>query len=456
MKKLLWPIWILLTLAIGGYYAFVIFASDDKAELLIGEATHGHYQIEMACDSCHTEAFGGTEILQNACTSCHADELEDAHDSHPKKKFTDPREAYRLEIIDARYCVSCHTEHQAEQTRAMGVTLPDDYCWHCHQEVGEERESHKDLPFDSCASAGCHNFHDNRALFEDFLVNNANQPWLLEENGVSPSLDIRNAAKLYANREVAIDPQQDAQYMANHPTETEHWQDTAHANAGISCTGCHAPTGEAQTPTDENWITKPGIEVCASCHQPEFDGFSSGKHGMRLAAGALSADGTAAAISPADVQSHLDFDPNNLHLQQGCNSCHQPHQYDTTFAATEACLTCHQDEHSLAFEGSPHGELWQQAQAGDIAVEQAVSCASCHMPRVAKKKRGEQVVSVQHNQNYYLRPNEKMIRPVCMQCHSLEFSIDALADPDLIRTNFADKPGIHIKSIDWALKRANQ
>ena len=59
---------------------------------------------------------------------------------------------------------------------------------------------------------------------------------------------------------------------------------------------------------------------------------------------------------------------------------------------------------------------------------------------------------VQHNQNANLVPNEKMIRPVCMQCHGLGFSIDSLADKQLIENNFQGKPGIHIQSLDMAKK----
>ncbi|HEY9135593.1 MAG TPA: cytochrome c3 family protein, partial [Pseudomonadales bacterium] len=143
-----------------------MFFDTDKKEFLIGDASHGHFQIELACSACHTQAFGGEEVLQNACTTCHADELKAAHDSHPKKKFTDPRNADRVDILDARYCITCHVEHKKEQTNSMGVTLPNDYCFHCHQDIGKDRDSHKDLAFDSCASAGCHNYHDNRALYE--------------------------------------------------------------------------------------------------------------------------------------------------------------------------------------------------------------------------------------------------------------------------------------------------
>ena len=114
MKKI-WILWGLICLALAGYFVNQMFIQAHKTDFLIGEASYGHYQIEMACTACHNEPFGGEEILQNACVACHQTELDAAHDSHPKKKFTDPRNADRLEVVDARYCVSCHTEHQHER-----------------------------------------------------------------------------------------------------------------------------------------------------------------------------------------------------------------------------------------------------------------------------------------------------------------------------------------------------
>jgi len=46
-----------------------------------------------------------------------------------------------------------------------------------------------------------------------------------------------------------------------------------------------------------------------------------------------------------------------------------------------------------------------------------------------------------------------MIRGVCMTCHSLALSVDALADRDLIRRNFDGRPARHVDSIDMALAR---
>ncbi|GLQ33416.1 cytochrome c3 family protein [Litoribrevibacter albus] len=476
MKKWLWIFWVLITLSVTGFYGYKMTLDEDKSELLIGDATHGHFQIELACESCHTEPFGGQEVIQTACTNCHQQELKDAHDSHPKKKFTDPRNADLLQVIDARYCVSCHTEHQEEQTQDMGLTLPTDYCFHCHQSVGEERPSHKDLPFDSCASSGCHNYHDNKALYESFLVANSGGEWIKHLDEINANRPAPNAAasiapeliapeliaskfiasKLIASESAVTEKASSAinalfaEKMAEHPDINNHWQASAHEQAGMSCGGCHltgASTNE-QTSLAAAWIEKPGVEQCQSCHQKEAKGFLEGKHGMKLAQGYI------AKISEMSSEhSGLSFSELVQDNQHGCNSCHGAHSFDTKYAATEACLSCHTDEHSQNFNTSPHALLKDNVLEGSLAAASQVTCATCHLPRVKEKQAGTEVVRVEHNQNLNLRPNEKMIRSVCMDCHNLEFSIDALADETLIQSNFNGKPGKHIESIDWALKR---
>ena len=470
MSKRIWLLWGIFCIALTAYFLRSLFSDDGKSVYLIGDATYGHYQIEMACETCHSDPFGGEEVLQNACTQCHAEELEEAHDSHPKSKFTDPREAYRLEKIDARYCVSCHVEHQTEQTHAMGVTLPDDYCYHCHIETVEQRESHKDLAFDSCADAGCHNYHDNRALYESFLVKNAGMPWLSKSIASTIALPESNYAQYKA-------PKTDkAKAASSVPTVPDDWHNSSHQLAGVSCESCHTHTAQSTSNEPSIWIDKPNVEQCQSCHMKEAMGFKAGKHGMKLIiADYISNEQNApTAITPAE--SPLEFNQNNASAQHGCNSCHAGHQYDTQFASVEACLNCHIDEHSLSYEASPHGQHRNSLIKKNLPLSNVVSCSSCHMPRIEAGKHQLKVGTthansfkqdatadeidlhielyrVQHNQNWNLRPNEKMIRPVCMSCHSLEFSIDALADPALIENNFNGQPNKHIESIDWAVAR---
>ena len=142
----------------------------------------------------------------------------------------------------------------------------------------------------------------------------------------------------------------------------------------------------------------------------------------------------------------------------GCNSCHAAHRFDSRKAAVKACLTCHDDEHSLAYEQSPHAQLWVKELSGDLADGEGVSCASCHMPRLNYDvNEWMSRIMVDHNQNANLTPNSKMIRSVCMHCHGLEFSINALGDRQLVRNNFNGRPQFATESMRLAeadLKRA--
>ncbi|CAA0121381.1 Uncharacterised protein [BD1-7 clade bacterium] len=434
----------------------------DKSAFLVGEASHGHHQIELSCATCHTEPFGGTEVLQDACTQCHQDELESAHDSHPRKKFSDPRNADLLNVLDARYCVSCHSEHQKDDTLPMGVTVSDDYCFHCHQDIADERESHQDLDYMSCGSAGCHNYHDNRALYEGFLTKHAQEPWLDDIARIGQA----NYASGHASKSREQDQKAEQEegaveskaFHAENPTQHAQWSQSVHEVAGVDCLDCHR-----DQQTSDGWITEPPMTVCSDCHQNESETYQQGKHGMRLAQGL-------SAITPS--MARHEFVEGSGDLNHSCSSCHDSHDQNTQVAAVEACVGCHADEHSTNFVDSPHGHQWQQFQDGLIDAEQAVSCATCHMPRMtvdnlhagfalkewqenddASAEAIEQSVFVNHNQNDNLRPNEKMLRSVCMNCHGLPFAIDALADDALIQRNFTGQPEAHVESVDWALDR---
>ena len=59
-------------------------------------------------------------------------------------------------------------------------------------------------------------------------------------------------------------------------------------------------------------------------------------------------------------------------------------------------------------------------------------------------------IMVEHNQNATLSPNEKMIRPACLHCHGLGFSLDALADQALIENNFRGSPAVQVRSMELA------
>ena len=178
-----WVLFLLLNLIIAVYFLYALLApaSNLKSAWLPGQTTHGHYQIELDCNACHDPSANDSEhtsanVMQDSCVRCHGEQLDIAQDTHPAKKFNDPTNADLLQVLDAQDCLSCHREHVPDQTLVMGLTVPADYCWHCHQDVADSRPSHQGMAFDSCATAGCHNYHDNRALYEKFLDDHYGEP----------------------------------------------------------------------------------------------------------------------------------------------------------------------------------------------------------------------------------------------------------------------------------------
>lgn len=443
-------LWLVATVALGGYFSFILLRGEDKTLFLIGEASHGHHQIELACAACHGEGFTNQQVMQEACVSCHGDELQAAQDSHPKSKFTDPRNADRIEIIDARYCISCHAEHQAENTQPMGLTLPGDYCFSCHQEVAEDRPSHEGLGFDTCASAGCHNYHDNLALYEDFLVNNGHGADFLEVMAAPATAMEDTLAKTLAMTKVAPPPDARPDYLVEQKIVND-WAVSGHGISDINCSDCHSREIKNQLGSTALWKPHPDDDRCASCHQFEHLSFTQGKHGMRQAE-SVQAITELAPMKVGDAR--IPMKTSAVERQLSCVSCHGAHDFDRRQASIESCLGCHNDGHSLAYKGSGHYRSWLSAVENGVDNVQGVSCATCHLPRLEHKVNGAVQVVVNHNQSHNLRPNEKMIRQICMDCHGLGFSINALADPDLVQNNFNAKPSKEINSIPMAMERA--
>ena len=149
------------------------------------------------------------------------------------------------------------------------------------------------------------------------------------------------------------------------------------------------------------------------------------------------------------AEARLPMRPESASEVLDCGTCHRPHAVDVERAAVAACASCHDDAHSRAYFDSAHYALWQAEIAGAAPPGAGVGCATCHMAK--SKRRGAVVTS--HNQNEILRPNTKMIRPVCLDCHGLRCAIDALADAERVASNFQGKPEVHVESVAWAMRR---
>lgn len=356
--------------------------------------------------------------MQEACMSCHSEPMTQARDKHPKAKFTDPRNADLLSNLDATACVTCHIEHSPEITGEHSVTVPEDFCFYCHQDIAKERPSHQTFEFDSCGDSGCHNYHDNRALYEKFLQKNIDKSNVLSmknlllTNGLAVwKTNNKHVGALSADQHDGADIEQYS------PELVDQWQGSAHAQSGVNCSGCHDKQHDSSSGSG---LT---VDVCSECHERQTAGFKSGLHGMTLSVGM-------APMSVSDAR--LEMRSDALHQDLSCSSCHDPHQPNLASAAVTSCQGCHNDQHTNNYASSKHAALFEKELRGELSEGEGVSCASCHMPR---KKKGK-LVYVEHNQTLNLKPNSKMLRPVCMNCHGLEYATAALADKRLISKNF--------------------
>ncbi len=448
-KKIsLYTLWVVLLLGLSIYF-YGELTGEDKTALIQGKTSNGHYQIEEQCDACHDSGLGGKqleqseteesevkisklegsklgEVNQDKCTACHDEKNKPntKKNSHRVGALQEPKNAEDLLKLPADKCVTCHAEHQVGNA---GVTQPVDFCVLCHKYdiedneiTGEkaEKPNHKGFKFDECGD--CHNFHDNysnysKSFFEKHLKVEANT----FEKSKLPQLQL---SKKFKKKHVSAALSWE---QKDHPAEVnanlaKDWDTSSHALAGANCSACHQPKGE--------WQDKPNPTACKSCHKKETQSFLTSKHGVRLKQGLP-------AITTK--QARLEMHENNKAL--GCISCHKDHQFDIKEAAVEACLTCHDDKHSRAYKKTQHYQLWKNKDP------RGVSCATCHLPRIIKGKKSE---LVEHNQSDNLRPNQKMVKSVCINCHGLGFSIDALQDTTLIDNNYSKPPAKHIPLVE--------
>jgi len=373
------------------------FATGARGVFQPGRASDGHHLIVEACGSCHV-SFG--EVPNEKCLACHRAQM--AENTHEPKMFDDPRWASTLATLDARRCVTCHGEHGLrERAAATGRAA----CIGCHEDVPTVRASHRGRGADSCARAGCHNYHDNVALTGAYLKKHLAEPELLP----SPSLPERTQPAPLSR---APQPETVGSLPAD-PAIVARWQASAHAAASVGCPACHRDErGRVLVSLDDR--------SCRACHESEVSTFLTGKHGARVGVGLE-------PLRPRETRLPMKPASANQPREQGCATCHDPHSVDTRRAAVDACLACHDDEHSRAFPKTKHFTA-------------GVTCATCHLPRMIVEAAGKKRVAVAHDNSFTLHPRDTMGTLVCAKCHGVPFVLSTLHDPVLAQNNFAGRP----------------
>ena len=215
--------------------------------------------------------------------------------------------------------------------------------------------------------------------------------------------------------------------LADNITQTQlqeierQWQGSVHALSEVNCSSCH------QNEETKAFIAHPTEESCRSCHENSVDTFLLGKHGIRTLEG----------LSPlTPTMAHLPMKASSLEQQMNCNTCHNVHTVDTYQASVDSCLTCHSDNHSLNYKNSPHAQIFRQIGTLPRPNADSVTCATCHLPREVS---GETIL-VNHNNTYTLKPRDRMVKEVCMNCHGVEHAYNSIFDDELVEANFARPP----------------
>lgn len=385
------------------------FLTDRRGIFLPGRTSDGHHLLEARCASCH-EPFDA--VSDSRCAGCHRAELR--ADSHPASMFDDPRWAADLAILDATHCRTCHAEHRVAR---RGVTIADDFCFRCHDDVVTKRPSHRGFSPDGCATAGCHNYHDNGALNRAFLQRRLGAPDTLE----IPAVFARRAA----GRPAAVPAPDAPPDLAGDAAIRIAWAGSLHAVGGVNCLDCHGGTDRLAVER------RPDSSACRRCHAAEVATFHRGAHGVRDSLGLP-------PLTPALARVPMRPDAMDGRTMD-CAACHDPHSVDTRAAAVTACLRCHDDRHSRNFLSSPHGRTYA-ADTGARPRERTVTCATCHMPREVITEAGVSRVAVNHNNTLTLAPRDRMMAMACLSCHGLEFSFNSLMDDWLVESNFQTRP----------------
>ncbi|MGD1897641.1 MAG: cytochrome c3 family protein [Phormidesmis sp.] len=214
---------------------------------------------------------------------------------------------------------------------------------------------------------------------------------------------------------------------------TQQWQTGAHALNDVNCASCH------QAEETKAFVASPNQESCQSCHESAVETFLLGKHGIRTLEGE-------SPLTPAMARITMKHDA--FDKQLSCNACHDVHTVNTMQASVESCLTCHNDNHSLNYENSKHAQGVLSSSLPRPGAAQ-VTCATCHLPRTATKKTdGTVVVKVNHNNTYTLKPRNRMVGEVCMNCHGVEYSYNSIFDDELVEANFDRPPTLEHESFE--------
>ncbi len=316
----------------------------------------------------------------------------------PKSKFTDPRNADRVEILDARYCVTCHQEHRPGITQRDGRHAAD-------RLLLPLPSRHRRGPAEPQGSGVRHLRlgglpqlpRQPRALCRTSSIKHAGEPDQLDDAtrraGRLAQGKGRRASRWPSRSPAAATPTRRPRTPAmprssptGRPTSTPTPASTARAATRPRTS--RALDRSARNRDLQELPRQPGAHL----HRRQARHAAARRHAGRATTGrfGLFTDAQLPPMTPAQARA-ADEGRRRSDTALGCNTCHAAHATTASRAKVEACTGCHDDTHTKAYFASPHYELLKRETAGELPRGSGVSCATCHLPvdRDARRRRRE-------------------------------------------------------------------
>ena len=183
------------------------------------------------------------------------------------------------------------------------------------------------------------------------------------------------------------------------PGQVQDWKVSKHAEEDVSCVDCHGD--KHSTAEDYKKAQLPDENVCAECHEDQFNSFAKGKHNFgwtalnaipathwapdELIEGGRGCGGCHNMGIKTEAQKKEQLDKGYRYQNNSCDECHTRHSFAKKEAQNpRACQQCHMGYDHPQWEmwsSSKHGARWFAKQNGDLPADAvAPTCQTCHLP----------------------------------------------------------------------------
>jgi len=182
------------------------------------------------------------------------------------------------------------------------------------------------------------------------------------------------------------------------PGQVKDWQVSTHSENDVTCSTCHGE--EHSSAEDYKKAQLPDENVCAECHEDQFQQFAQGKHNHgwtsmnaipathyapdELIEGGRGCGGCHNMGIKSEAQKKDQLKKGYRYQNNSCDECHTRHSFSKKEAQNpRACQTCHMGYDHPQWEmwsSSKHGVRWFAQQSGDLPEGAAApTCQYCHL-----------------------------------------------------------------------------